>query len=59
MQPPEQQSLATLQQQIHDGIERVRQTITDAKGVLLQCNENLDAVSRELICIPGPEEEVA
>jgi hypothetical protein len=56
---PEQQSLATLQQEIHDSIERVRHTIDEAKELLLQCNENLDAVSRELICTTAPDEEVA
>lgn len=58
MQPPEQQNLATLQQQIHDSIERVRQTIDEARGLLLQCNENLDFVSLELICT-APSEDVA
>ena len=59
MQSPEQENLASLQQQIHDSIERVRQTIDEAKGLLGQCNENLDAVSLELICTAAPQEHVA
>lgn len=59
MQSPEQQSLATLQQQIHDSIERVRQTIVEAKGLLWQYSEHLDVVSLELIRTTESQEEVA
>jgi hypothetical protein len=59
MQAPEQQSLATLQRQIHESIERVRQTIDEARGRLWQCNENLDVVSLELIYPAASQEEVA
>jgi hypothetical protein len=59
MQSPVQPSLATLQQQIHDSIERVRQTIDEAKGLLWQYNENFDVVSLELIRTTATEEEVA
>jgi len=59
MQSSEQQNLATLQQQIHDSIERVRQTIDDAKGLLWQYNEHLDVVSLELIRTTVSQEEVA
>ena len=59
MQSPEQQSLAVLQQQIHDSIERVRQTIDEAKGVLWRYNEHLDVVSLELIRTTPSQEEVA
>ena len=58
MQSPEQ-SLATLQQQIHDSIERVRRTIDEAKGFFWQYNENLDVVSVELIRSTPSQEEVA
>jgi len=59
MQSREQHSLATLQQQIHEGIERIRQTIDEAKGLLGQCNENLDVVSLEIIRTTPSQEEVA
>ena len=59
MQSSEQQNLATLQQQIHDSIERVRQTIDEAKGLLWQYNEHLDVVSLELIRTTVSQEEVA
>jgi hypothetical protein len=59
MQSPEHPSLATLQQQIHDSIERVRQTIDEAKGLLWQYNENLDVVSLEIIRTTPSQDEVA
>jgi len=59
MSSPEQQSLATLQQQIHESIERVRRTIDEAKGLLWQYNEHLDVVSLEFICTTRSQEEVA
>jgi len=59
MQPPEQENLVSLQQQIHESIERVRQTIDEAKGLLGQYNENLDVVSLELICATPSQEQIA
>jgi hypothetical protein len=59
MPPSEQHSLATLQQQIHDSIERIRQTINEAKGLLWQYNEHLDVVSLELIRTTPSQEDIA
>jgi len=48
-----------LQQQIHDSIERIRQTINEAKGLLWQYNEHLDVVSLELIRTTPSQEDIA
>jgi len=59
MQMTDQEHLAYLQQQIQDSIERVRHRIVEAKELLGQYNENLDAVSLELLRSAATQEEVA
>ena len=55
----DQENLAFLQRQIQDSIERVRHTIDEAKELLWQHSENLDAVSLELLRTAARHEEVA
>ena len=59
MATTDQQNLAFLQQQIYESIERVRHTIDEAKELLWQHSENLDAVSLELLRTAARHEEVA